>query len=91
MPEPQALRRFAQAAQKWRELIEKRSAYFVELHASGRWKHYYTEARSLALLREAVGLAERWAEMAPRLEGDGKSAPPQDIAPVAKPPRRSAA
>jgi hypothetical protein len=90
MPEPQALHRFAQAAQKWRDLIEKRSAYFVELHASGRWKHYYSEARSLALLREAVGLAEHWAEMAPRPEDDGTSAPP-DIEPVAKPPWRSAA
>jgi hypothetical protein len=67
------LRRFAQATQKWRDLVEKRSAYFVELHASGRWKHYYTEARSLALLREAVGLADRLGGKRTSDEWDGAS------------------
>ena len=89
MPEPQAFRRFAQAAQRWRDLVERRSVHFVELQASGRWKHYYTEARILALLQEAVGLAERWVKMAPRPEDPG--APPPNVERVAEPQRRSAA
>ena len=68
MPEPLAFRRFAQTALKWRELIDRRCAHFIDLHRSGRWKHYYNEAQFLALMREAVDLAEAWSELAPRPE-----------------------
>jgi uncharacterized repeat protein (TIGR03809 family) len=88
MPETQGFRRYAQAMQKWRDLVERRSAHFVELHASGRWRHYYTKAQFLALLREAVELAEMWSQMAPRPE-DAEQARP--LPPTQETPRRSAA
>jgi hypothetical protein len=68
MSEPKAFRRFAQAAQKWRDLVERRRAHFIDLQTSGRWRHYYTQARFLALLQEAIDLSEVWAAMAPQLE-----------------------
>jgi hypothetical protein len=75
MPETQAFRRYTRATQKWRDLVEKRTAYFIELHISGRWKHYYNRARFLSLLLEAVDLAERWAQMVPRPDEAAPAAP----------------
>jgi uncharacterized repeat protein (TIGR03809 family) len=54
-----------EVAQKWRVLAERRCAYFLELHYSGRWKHYYSQEQFLDRLRGAVRLSERWAEIAP--------------------------
>ena len=85
MPHSQAFGRFAEASQKWRDLIEKRSMHFVELHASGRWRSYYTEAQFFTLLREALELAEIWTKLAPRPEDDSEAGAP----PIAPPrPRR---
>jgi hypothetical protein len=80
MTEWQAARRFARTAQKWRDLVNQRCAHFVELHKSGRWTHYYDEARFLVLMREAVDLAERWAVIAPRPD-DAAIAEPAPAAP----------
>jgi uncharacterized repeat protein (TIGR03809 family) len=52
-------------AQKWRALAERRRAHFLELYASGRWKHYYNEEQFLYRMREAIRVAQRWAEIAP--------------------------
>ena len=54
-----------EVAQKWRGLAERRCAYFLELHRSGRWRHYYSEAQFIERLREAILLSERWVEIAP--------------------------
>jgi hypothetical protein len=90
MTEWQAARRLAQTAQKWRDLINRRRAHFVELHKSGRWKHYYDEAQFLLLMSEAVALAETWSRIAPRPQDD--NATPSDQAdPVANPRRRTTA
>ena len=75
MTEPLAFRRFAQTALKWRELIDRRCAHFIDLHRSGRWQHYYDEAQFLRLMREAVDLAEAWSELAPRPENGNLPAP----------------
>jgi len=64
----QASRAFARTALEWRDLIDRRCAHFIELHKSGRWTHYYGEAQFLALMREAVDLAETWSKLAPRPE-----------------------
>jgi hypothetical protein len=87
MTEPQAFRRFAQTAQKWRDLVDQRCAHFIELHKTGRWKHYYDEAQFLLLMRETVDLAETWSRIAPRPLEDSGGAP----APVASSRRCSAA
>ena len=56
------------AARKWRDLAERRRAYFVELYQSGRWKHYYTDEQFVARMRQAVVAADRWAVIAPKPE-----------------------
>jgi hypothetical protein len=90
MTEWQAARRLAQTAQKWRDLVNRRCAHFIELHKTGRWKHVYDEAQFLLLMSEAVTLAETWARIAPRPEDDSDPVPdPAD--PVANPRRRTAA
>ena len=90
MTETQAFRRFAQTAQKWRDLVDKRCAHFIELQKSGRWKHYYDEARFLLLMSEAMALAETWSGLAPRPQDDGGEVSPTAV-PEANPRRRAAA
>jgi uncharacterized repeat protein (TIGR03809 family) len=90
MTEPQAFRQFAQIAQRWRDLVDQRCAHFVELHRSGRWKHYYDEAQFLLLMREAVDLAETWSRIAPvSQDGDDVASAATDV--VAKSRRPTAA
>ena len=60
MTDEQALRRFNKTAEKWRDLAEKRRQYFEELHQSGRWKYYYTEALFYRRLGKATELVELW-------------------------------
>jgi uncharacterized repeat protein (TIGR03809 family) len=40
-----------EVAQKWRALAERRCAHLLELHHSGRWRHYYSEEQFLVRLR----------------------------------------
>ena len=54
-----------EVSHKWRRLAERRQEHLVALFNSGRWKHYYTEEKFLHLMREAVKLTERWADIAP--------------------------
>ena len=90
MPEPKAFRRFAQTAQKWRDLVDGRCAHFIELHRTGRWKHYYDETRFLLLMREAVDLAETWSRIAPQPQDDEGLAS-SAVDPAATPRRRTTA
>ena len=79
MTEWQAARRFAQTAQKWRDLVNRRCAHFIELHQTGRWTLYYDETQFLLLMREAVVLAESWALIAPRPDDDSAPAKPEPV------------
>jgi hypothetical protein len=56
----EALRRFNKTAEKWRDLAEKRRRYFEDLHQSGRWKYYYTEALFYRRLGKSTELVELW-------------------------------
>ena len=51
-------------ARKWLDLTERRRAHLIDLRASGRWKHYCTEAELEDQLRETNAAIERWAEVA---------------------------
>jgi hypothetical protein len=44
-------------------LAEQRCAYFIELHQSGRWQHYYTAEQLAAQMREAAQIAARSQQM----------------------------
>jgi uncharacterized repeat protein (TIGR03809 family) len=61
----QATLNLQRVALKWRDLAERRRDHFVELHKSGRWKHYYSEWEFLDEMHAAVMLARRWARIAP--------------------------
>ena len=51
---------------KWRNLIERRRAHFIELYLTGRWKRYYEEEQFLTIFRETMTIADRWNEIAPK-------------------------
>ena len=51
---------------KWRSLIERRRAHFIELYLTGRWKKYYEEEQFLVIFRETMTIADRWNEIAPK-------------------------
>jgi hypothetical protein len=87
MSEWHATRRLARTAQKWRDLVDRRCEHFIELHQSGRWKHYYDKAEFLLLMSEAAVLAELWARIAPGPAG-GHEASVTDLAEDAR--RRTA-
>ena len=53
----------AAMTRKLHQLAEQRCAYLIELHQSGRWRHYYTAGELAAHMREAAQLAERWQQM----------------------------
>jgi hypothetical protein len=64
-----------QVALKWRDLAERRCSHFIELLESGRWKHYYDHEEFMAALSDAVRIAQRWAQIAPR---SGDRQPPAE-------------
>jgi hypothetical protein len=55
---------YSNAAQKWRDLAERRRAHFAELQSSGRWKLYYTEDEFRARMREVTDAADVWTQLA---------------------------
>ena len=57
-------------ALKWRNLIERRRAHFIDLYLSGRWKRYYSQEQFQACFREAMSVADRWSEIVPRQPGE---------------------
>ncbi len=73
--ETRARHRFSQTARKWRDLVDRRCAHFVELHSSGRWKLYYDEAEFVLRMREAIDLAETWLQITSLLNDHAASAP----------------
>jgi hypothetical protein len=72
MTDEHALRRFNKTAEKWRDLAEKRRLYFEELHQSGRWKYYYTEA----LFYQRLGKMPSWWLWEPVLKARPHRLPP---------------
>jgi hypothetical protein len=53
----------AEVTQRWRVLAEQRYAHFLELHQTGRWKHYYTEHDFLIRMRETMRLLDMWKSL----------------------------
>jgi hypothetical protein len=51
---------------KWRDLADRRLAYFTELYRSGRWKHYYTKESFESRMRDVIKAAKAWRELADR-------------------------
>ena len=87
MTEWPATRQLDKTAQKWRELAEKRRAYFTDLYRSGRWQLYFTEDELLERIREVVASSERWGQIAPP---EPAPVPSQDERPVPSVQRNAA-
>jgi uncharacterized repeat protein (TIGR03809 family) len=51
-------------ARRWLALAERRRDDIIELYRSGRWRHCYTEAEFLAVMRAAKADVEAWAALA---------------------------
>lgn len=66
---------------KLHALAEQRCAYFIELHQSGRWRHYYTAEELAAQMREAAHIAQRSQQMLDAA-GDAAQAPQPNVIPL---------
>jgi uncharacterized repeat protein (TIGR03809 family) len=51
-------------AGRWLALVERRQQHFIELCASGRWRHYYTQAEFLKEMRKVLHVRDQWALIA---------------------------
>ena len=60
---------------KLHSLAEQRCAYFIELHQSGRWRHYYTAEQLTAQMREAAEIVERFQQMVDAADATAPAAP----------------
>jgi len=76
----EALRRFNKSAEKWRDLAEKRRLYFEDLHQSGRWKYYYTEALFYRRLGKSAELVDLWGPVLKDRSGEPPAAPTSPVA-----------
>ena len=64
MPKSPGAPRLDEISNKWRNLADRRLAYFTELYRSGRWKHYYTDETFTARMRDVIKAAKVWADLA---------------------------
>jgi len=60
---------------KGHELAVLRDQYYRELYASGRWKHYGTEAEVKAKLEETAAEVAKWQMMLARIADASEAAP----------------
>ena len=70
MPKAPGAPRLDEIAHKWRNLADRRLAYFTELYRSGRWKHYYTMESFEVRMRDVIKAAKVWADLADRTLAD---------------------
>jgi hypothetical protein len=66
MPKTPGAPRLDEIADKWRDLADRRLAYFTELYRSGRWKHYYTRESFALRMLDVIKAAKVWGELADR-------------------------
>jgi uncharacterized repeat protein (TIGR03809 family) len=70
MPAVQGGFRLDEISRKWRDLADRRLAYFTELYRSGRWKHYYTPDDFASRMRDVVKAAKVWSNLADRTSAE---------------------
>ena len=58
--------RLDEIARKWRDLADRRLAYFTELYRSGRWKRYYTQESFALRMSDVIKAAKVWRDLANR-------------------------
>lgn len=80
MSEPQ-YGRYDSIARRWLALIERRQENFLDLCDTGRWRHYYTEAKFLDEMRKLLRVREQWAALAGTSLADNALPPEEDLLP----------
>jgi len=68
---------------KWRDLAERRLAYFTELYRSGRWTHYYTRENFAVRVRNVIKAVKVWGELAGGRRAERPMARDDDLRPAA--------
>ena len=91
MPAVQGGYRLDRISQKWRDLAERRLAYFTELYSSGRWQRYYTPEDFAVRMRDVVKAAQVWSHLADRASAEEILAEQQQKLPQRNDKIRSAA
>jgi hypothetical protein len=72
MPKASGNARLDEITLRWRDLADRRVAYFTELYHSGRYKHYYTRESFAVRMLDVIKAAKLWGELADRiLAGQG--------------------
>jgi hypothetical protein len=64
MPQVTGSARLDEISVKWRDLADRRVAYFTELYRSGRWTHYYTKESFAVRMLDVIRAAKLWGELA---------------------------
>ena len=77
MPQATGHARLVELSARWRDLAERRLAYYTELYRSGRWQHYYTRERFGVRMLDVIKAAKTWRELAERASGTPNLAAPQ--------------
>jgi hypothetical protein len=69
MPAVQGAARLNVITRQWRDLAERRLAYFDALYRSGRWRHYYTQEQFALRMLDVIKAARAWHDLASRSGG----------------------
>jgi uncharacterized repeat protein (TIGR03809 family) len=77
MPQATGSARLDEISARWRDLAERRLAYYTELYRSGRWQHYYTRERFAMRMLDVIKAAKTWRELAERTPDTPNLAEPQ--------------
>ena len=77
MPQATGSARLDEISVRWRDLAERRLAYYTELYRSGRWQHYYTRERFAMRMLDVIKAAKTWRELAERASAAPNLAAPQ--------------
>jgi len=67
---------------KLHALAEQRCQYFIELHESGRWRHYFTAEELAVQMRDAAQVAERLQQMLEKAPSGDLTPLPMNIIPL---------
>ena len=67
MPQAMGSARLDEISARWRDLAERRLAYYTELYRSGRWQHYYTRERFAMRMLDVIKAAKVWGELADKI------------------------
>jgi len=79
MPQATGSAHLDKVSGRWRDLADRRLAYYTELYRSGRWQRYYTRERFAMRMLDVIEAAKRWRALAERALASQDPAEPQTV------------